>query len=137
MLFYSVLLVLRPILLAVVSRGDLRQQKGNAIKEPMNKEKLLELVEALREAGQQKHHAVYDEGDDFPALGDETKSCYCGLRKHNAAVDAAAKALVAEIELLPDIACRKCRRTSCPHHGDFPRFAGPEHGCAAYQGGPA
>ena len=47
MLFYSVLLVLRPILLAVVSRGDLRQQKGNAVKEPMNKEKLLERVEAF------------------------------------------------------------------------------------------
>ena len=62
------------------------------------KEKLLELVEALREAGQQRHHTIYDEGDDCPALGDETKSCYCGLRKHNAAVNAVAKALVAEIE---------------------------------------
>ena len=112
----------------------------------MNKNKLLKLVETLRAAGQRRWHVglEWDTWENCPKHPEgcsnpehEEGACTCGADEHNAAVDAAAKALVAEIELLPDIACRKCRRTSCPHHGDFPRFAGPEHGCAAYQGGPA
>ena len=104
----------------------------------MNKEKLLRLVEDLREAGQREHGTVSDCGEaaSCPAEVWRGGSCECGANRHNKEVDEAAKALVAEIELLPDIACRKCRRTSCPHHGDFPRFAVPEHGCPAFKGGP-
>lgn len=55
----------------------------------MNKEKLLERVEALREAGQLPVflNRLTDEPINTPHI-----------REHNAAVDAAAKALVAEIE---------------------------------------
>ena len=63
----------------------------------MSQKKLLNLVEALREAGQQFHRHELDPCDE---RGVRLK-CDCGAERHNAAVDAAAKALVAEIEKQP------------------------------------
>ena len=73
----------------------------------MSKKILLALVERLREAGQRKWHVglEWDTWENCPkhpegcANPDKPKDvCTCGADKHNAAVDAAAKALVAEIK---------------------------------------
>ena len=78
----------------------------------MNKEKLLELVEALREAGQQDHGDIMAGGDIevCPGIEGNNRFCECGAANHNAAVDAAAKALVAEIEQMFDTSAQERRR---------------------------
>ena len=63
----------------------------------MNKEKLLQRVEALREAGQQNHTRRGQEttgglAEVCPA--EYGQVCTCSAKQHNAAVDAAAKALI-------------------------------------------
>ena len=73
----------------------------------MDKDKLLKLVETLRAAGQRKWHVglEWDTWENCPKHPEgcsnpehEEGVCTCGADEHNAAVDAAAKALVAEIE---------------------------------------
>ena len=81
----------------------------------MNKEKLLKLVETLRAAGQRRWHVglEWDTWENCPKHPEgcsnpehEEGACTCGADEHNAAVDEAAKALVAEIEspsMSPDL----------------------------------
>lgn len=66
----------------------------------MSKSNILALIEALREAGQREHGIVCDYGEATicPAGNYIPGPCECGADDHNAQVDAAAKALVAEIE---------------------------------------
>jgi len=66
----------------------------------MSQKTILDLVEALREAGQREHGIVCDYGEAgiCPADGCIPGPCECGADDHNAQVNAAAKALVAEIE---------------------------------------
>lgn len=63
----------------------------------MSKETLLQLVEALREAGQRTHleEEAWGHGACLSKFG---RPCDCGVAELNTRVDAAAKALVAEIE---------------------------------------
>ena len=70
----------------------------------MSQKKLLDLVEALREAGQREHGIVCDYGEATicPADGCIPGPCECGADRHNAAVNEAAKALRAEIEDVSD-----------------------------------
>ena len=111
---------------------------------PSNAENLLALVERLREAGQRKWHVglEWDPWENCPkhpegcSNPDKPKSvCTCGADEHNAAVDAAAKALVEALKSLPEFDCGSCKRKACPHHGPFPKSPGPPHGCSAYIGG--
>jgi hypothetical protein len=99
------------------------------------KKKLLDLVEALRAAGQQSRpcaeHFMKAESRDKAML-----DLLC-IDEHNAAVDAAAKELVAEIGQLPKWDCRECRRDACPHSGPAPARPGPPCGCSSFHGGPA
>ena len=66
--------------------------------------KLIALVEALREAGQRHHDYTYINMVTGVKLcpaapgGEVEAPCMCGAKEHNFSVDAAAKALVAEIE---------------------------------------
>ena len=70
----------------------------------MSKETLLQLVERLRKAGQRYHDYTYINmvaGVKLcPAApgGEAGAPCMCGANEHNKKCDAAAKALVAEIE---------------------------------------
>ena len=98
----------------------------------MNK-KLIELVEALRKAGQMDHLINCNKHCSRPPWD----HCSCIASDHNAAVDAAAKALVAEIGRLPEFDCAKCARTECPHSGSCPVRPGPPHGCSSFKGGSA
>ena len=72
----------------------------------MIKETLLALVERLREAGQRRYHLTVEDDPFYSCpkspdgCADDSQPkdvCNCGADKHNAAVDAAAKALVAKI----------------------------------------
>jgi hypothetical protein len=78
----------------------------------MSRSNLIELVEALREAGRLGHaenceaHVIFD-----PNGSDEL--CTCGTTEHNAQVDAAAKALRAQIEANDS----ELVYTPCPKHG--------------------
>ncbi len=62
----------------------------------MSKSNILELVEALREAGQTTPNWLYQSRREI--AGDRPKPM---AKAHNTQVDAAAKALVAEIEKQP------------------------------------
>ena len=75
-----------------------------------NQENLLSLVERLREVGQQEHGIVcnYGEAEDCPANHFPPGPCECGAADHNAAVDAAAKALVDELKGVPITTCKTC-----------------------------
>lgn len=74
----------------------------------MSKETLLQLVERLREAGTIVGHA-----HDCHHVRWKSDTCTCGTVEHDAAVDAAAAALVAEIERQP-----KRNDFYRPHPGD-------------------
>jgi len=94
----------------------------------MSNSNILALIEALREAGQRR--------PDISCRGQDGLPCACHACQSNAKVDAAAKALVAEIERLPEFDCAKCTRTECPHSGKYPARPGPPHGCSSFKGGP-
>lgn len=110
----------------------------------MCRETLLQLVERLREAGQRRYHLTVEDDPFYSCpkspdgCADDSQPkdvCNCGADKHNAAVDAAAKALVEALKSLPEFDCGSCKRKACPHHGPFPKSPGPPHGCSAYIGG--
>ena len=108
----------------------------------MSKETLLQLVERLREAGQRYHDYTYVNTVAGVKLcpaapgGEAEAPCMCGAKEHNFSVDAAAKALAAEIEQLPEFDCAKCARAECPHSGSCPARPGPPHGCSSFKGSP-
>ena len=97
----------------------------------MSNSNILALVEALRKAGLHTTEPCLPPG---PAGKDWCPEC--GHIDNSKEVDAAAKALVAEIERLPEFDCAKCTRTECPHSGKYPARPGPSHGCSSFKGGP-
>ena len=79
-----------------------------------NTETLLALVERLREAGQRTHSYTYVNQVTGVILcpaavgGTPYSECLCGKNEHNAAVDAAAKALVDKINNTNEDCCPGC-----------------------------
>ena len=98
--------------------------------------KLIAAIERLREAGKRSHIRIGQEREGLASIcpAEYGQTCTCAAGPHNAVVDAAAEAALAEArKLVPKYDCAKCGRDACPHSGRYPKRPGPPDGCSSFK----